>query len=106
MIEEYFVELIADAPSDDKCMKSVDYILEFYIDGNSRFSPTIRASPPDPEEKRTTHGAESFRAYLNEQFYASHPNIFVFVHVLLKLQTPSYIKMRTLTVKAPVRKYD
>ncbi|CAC5397336.1 unnamed protein product [Mytilus coruscus] len=105
-IEECFIELIADAPSDDKCMKFADYILEFYTDGNSRFPPTIWASPPDPEEKRTTNGAESFHAHLNEQFYASHPNIFVFVDVLLKLQTTSYIKMRTLTVKAPVRKYE
>ena len=54
---------------------------------------------PDPEEKRTTNGVESFRAYLNEQFYASHPTIFVFVDVLLKLKTTSYIKMRTLTVE-------
>ena len=31
-----FVELIVGAPSDDKCMKFADYILEFYIiDGNS-----------------------------------------------------------------------
>ncbi|CAC5372515.1 unnamed protein product [Mytilus coruscus] len=100
-IEECFVELIADAPSDDKCMKFADYILEFYIDGNSRFPPTIWASPPDPEEKRTTNGAESFHAHLNEQFY-----IFVFVDVLLKLQTTSYIEMRTLSIKAPVRKYE
>ena len=53
-------------------------------------------STPDPEEKWTTNGAESFRAHLNEQLNASHPNIFVFVDVLLKLQTTSYIQMQKL----------
>ena len=99
MIKVCFVELIADSPSDNKCMKFADYILEFYIDKNSRLPPTIWASP---DQKRTTNGAESFHAHLNEKSDASHPNIFVCVDVLLKLQTTSYIKMRTLTVKAPV----
>jgi hypothetical protein len=101
-IEECFVELIAD----EKCMKFADYILETYIDGNSRFPPIFWAAPPDPEAKRTTNGPESFHAHLNEQFYACHPSIFVFVDVLLQLQTTSYIKMRTLSIKALVRKNE
>ena len=71
-----------------------DYILETYIDGDSRFPPIFWAAPPDPEAKRTTNGPESFHAHLNEQFYACHPSIFIFVDILLQLQTTSYINMR------------
>ena len=98
---------IEELVADEKCMKSVaDYIMETYIDGNSRFPPLFWAAPPDPEAKRTTNGLESFHAHLNEQFYTCHPSIFVFVDVLLQLQTTSYIKMRTLYIKAPVRKNE
>jgi hypothetical protein len=51
-------------------------------------------------------GPESFHTHLNEQFYTCHPSIFVFVDVLLQLQTTSYIKMRTLSIKATVRKNE
>ena len=74
-------------------------VLEFWIDGNLRYPPTILASLPDPEEKWTTNGAESFHVHLNEQLYASQSNIHVFVDVLLKMQTKSCIKMITLNFK-------
>ena len=77
-----------------------------YIDGNSRFPPIFWAAPPDPEAMRTINGPGSFHAHLNEQFYACHPSIFVFVDVLLQLQTTSYIKTRTLSIKAAVRKNE
>jgi hypothetical protein len=35
-----------------------------------------------------------------------HPTIFIFLDVLLKIQTPSYIKIRTLHIQAATRKNE
>ena len=46
-IWDCFVDLMADAPLNDKCSRFVDYILENYVTVNSKFPPTIWAAPPD-----------------------------------------------------------
>ena len=96
-IEDCFVDLMADAPLNDKCSRFVDYILENYVTVNSKFPPTIWAAPPDPDTKRTTNGPESFHSHLNAQFYACHPSIFIFLDVLLQIQKTSYIKNKNIT---------
>jgi hypothetical protein len=35
-----------------------------------------------------------------------HPTIFIFLDVLLKIQTPSYTKIRTLHIQAATRKNE
>ena len=93
-------DLIADALLNDKCSRFVDYILENYVTINLKFPPTIWAAHQDAGTKRTTNGHESFHSHLNAQFYACHPSIFIFLDVLLKIQTTSYIKIRTLHIQA------
>jgi hypothetical protein len=51
-------------------------------------------------------GLKSFYSHLNAQFYACHPSIFIFLDVLLKIQTTSYIKIRTLDIQAVTRKHE
>jgi hypothetical protein len=40
---------------------------------------------------------ESFDAHFNALFYSAHPNIFVLVSALQKVQNETYIKMRSVT---------
>lgn len=44
---------------------------------------------------RTTNNCESFHAKFNSSFYNTHPNIFLFIQVLLTFQTEIYVKIRT-----------
>ncbi|CAC5397190.1 unnamed protein product [Mytilus coruscus] len=106
-IEDCFVEdIMAVTPQNEKCLKFADYILENYVAADSKFPPQIWASPPDTEAKRTTNGPESFYSHFNSQFYACNPSIFIFMNVLQKIQTTAYIKIRSLSAIAPVRKND
>ncbi|CAC5397740.1 unnamed protein product [Mytilus coruscus] len=106
-IEDCFVEdIMAVTPQNEKCLKFSDYILENYVAADSKFPPQIWASPPDSEAKRTTNGPESFHSYFNSQFYTCHPSIFIFMDVFQKIQTTTYIKIRSLSAIAPFRKND
>jgi hypothetical protein len=42
----------------------------------------------------------------NGQFYCSHPSIYLFLDVVLKLQTISYIKIRSINEKVPLSSAD
>jgi hypothetical protein len=55
------------------------------------------------DEKRTNNAAESYHAHLNEQFYFPHPTIFVFMDVVQKLQSVSYVKIRGSDTQALTR---
>ena len=80
-------------PEDPRCTSFADYILENYIVPDSRFLPTLWSSLPSLNAKRTTNGAESLHTHYNEQFYAPHPTIFIFLDVLSKIQTTTYVKV-------------
>ena len=57
---------------------------------------------PDLTSKRTNNGPESFHSKLNAHFYAGHPNIFLFVDVIKKIQAT--IKSRAIdSIFAPRR---
>jgi hypothetical protein len=88
---DFAVELMADIPDDQRCLKFADYVVENYISPESTFPPPMWSAQPSAEVKRTTNGAESFHAHFNEQFYSAHPCIFVFLDNLLKIQTTTYI---------------
>ena len=73
---------------------------------DSRFPPTLWSSLPSLNAKRKTNGAESFHAHYNEQFYAAHPTIFIFLDVLSKIQTTTYVKVRTIHMPAVIRRSE
>jgi hypothetical protein len=93
-------------PEDPRCISFADYILESYIVPDSRFPPTLWSSLPSLNTKRATNGAESFHAHYNEQFYAAHPTIFIFLDVLSKIQTTTYVKVRTIHMPAVIRRSE
>jgi hypothetical protein len=80
--------------------------LENHIVLDSRFPPTLWFSLPSLNAKRTTNGAELFHAHYNEQFYAVHPTIFIFLDVLSKIQTTTYVKVRTIHMPAVIRRSE
>ena len=67
-------------------MKFADYVLENYIDVDSKFLPTLWAQVPDVSGAipHTNNGAEAYHSQVNVEFYVKHPNIYMFVDVLKK----------------------
>jgi len=77
-------------------MSSSEYVLENYIDVDSKFPPTLWAKPPDLLFPYTNNGAESYHSHLNAEFYVKHPNIYVFVDVLKQIQQTAYVSMNSM----------
>ena len=71
-----------DIPSDSKCEKCADYLIDNYVTTKSKFPPHLWAEVPS-DYKRTSNGPVSFHAHFNEQFYFGHPGIYTFLDVLL-----------------------
>lgn len=103
-VEDYFVdELMADAPQDDRCKRYMDYPVDNYTSLNSKYPPVLRDEIPS-HTKRTNNAAEFFHAHFIELFYTFYPSIYVFLDVLVKPQRNTYIKMRSISKPATVRK--
>jgi len=73
-------------------MNSSDYVLENYI--------------ADLLFPYTNNGAESYHNHLNAEFYIKHPNIYVFVDVLKKIQQTAYVSMNRMSQQARISKYE
>jgi hypothetical protein len=104
-VEDIFVYLMSVAPDDEKCITFADYLVENYVTNDSKFPPSLWAEIPS-DEKMTNIAAESYHAHLNEQFYSPHPTIFVFIDVVQKLQSVSYMKMRGNDTQALTRRTE
>ena len=104
-VEDSFIEdIMSDAPNNDKCLQFADYVLAGYITDSSTFPPSMWAAVPDLTSKRTNNGPESFHSKLSAHFYASHPNVFLFVDVIKKMQATTYITSRAIdSIFAPRR---
>ena len=57
---------------------------------DSKFTPDMWAVIPS-EEKITNNGTESLHSHFKEQFYASHPTIFIFNELYLAITTSNYL---------------
>jgi hypothetical protein len=90
-VDSFVEEMIPEAPTKERCSKFSDYLLETYVDENSKYPPTMWASKPCSTAKRTDNGPESFHSHFNDQFYCAHPCIYVFIDVLKQIQTTNYI---------------
>lgn len=105
-IEEAFAEdVMSDAPTDSRCVQFADYLTDVYVTHESRFPPDVWSEPPSLA-KRTTNGPESFHSHYNAQFYTSHPSIFVFLDVILQIQTLTYIKIRNISSIMPLSRCE
>jgi len=99
----FIEEFMAHCTNDPKMSTFCDYLTENYIDEFSRFPSNVWASFSISSE-RTTNSCESFHAKLNSLFTKSHPNIFLFIHVLnTRIQTDTYIILRS-THKTKINK--
>ena len=90
-----------DAPASETAMQFAHYVLENYIAVDSKFPPIFWAKPPDLLFPYTNNGAESYHRHLNAEFYVKHPNIYVFVDVLKKIQQLECGPMPNLMVALP-----
>ncbi|XP_071173818.1 uncharacterized protein [Mytilus edulis] len=100
-VADCFVEdFMAVVPNDKPCIEFADYLTDTYITDESLFPPHLWAEVPS-SLKRTNNGPESFHAHYNEQFYHSHPSIYIFLDTIIKLQSVTYIKIRSLNIDAP-----
>ena len=93
--DSFVEEMIPEAPTNERCFKFSDYLLETYVNENSKCPPTIWASKPCSTSKRINNGPESFHSHFNDQFYSAHLCIYmyVFIDVLKQIQTTTYIKI-------------
>lgn len=92
-VENSFVDdLYSVMPSNEKCVKYADYLVDNYICEVATFTPDMWASCTQSLE-RTTNGCESFHSKFNESFYMSHPDIFKFIDVIKDVQLNTYIKI-------------
>ena len=106
-VEDSFVfDLMPGAPDEDSaCDKYADYLLSTYIASDSIFPPDLWASSPE-NSRRTNNAAEAFQSHYNAQFYAAHPNIYIFLDVISKMQANAYVKTRFVGTPAPKMKRE
>ena len=106
-VEDSFVEdWMPQAPNDERAEMFSDYVLNNYILDSAKFPPIMWAEIPSTV-KRTNNGAEAFHSHFNRQFYSCHPTIFVFLDVLTKTQTNTYIQIRGIyTEERAIRKAE
>jgi hypothetical protein len=98
--------LLCRRHSDETCTAFVDYVLDTYVFNVSCYPPSFWEAAPTPNSKRINNGSESFHSHYNEQFYSHHPNIYIFIDVIKKIQATTYVKMRSLDMSAAVRKQE
>ena len=72
---------------------------------DSKFTPDMWAGILS-EKKRTNNYTESFHAHINEQFYTSHPTIFIYIDILKKVQATTNVKLRSLDYQTPRKKVE
>ena len=67
-VEDCFVEdIMTDTPEDNRCMQFADYVLEGYIAPTSTYSPSMWASIPEENSKRTNNGPEGFPGHCQRE---------------------------------------
>jgi hypothetical protein len=76
-----------------------------YIAGSSG-NTLIISSPKQSSTSLGSRKASPKNDLRNEQFYAAHPTIFIFLDVLSKIQTTTYVKVRTIHMPAVIRRSE
>jgi len=85
-----------DMPDDARCRKFADYVVDNFVAADSDFPPTLWTHAPDVMPV-TTNGAESYHGRLNAEFNVPHPNIYIFLEVLLRQQAATYVTVTSLS---------
>lgn len=90
--------LVSSANENSKIKQFTDYVFQNYVSSDAEYPPHIWAQF-SASINRTTNTCESFHSKLNNDFYSAHPNIYIFVDVLLGIQCETYIKSRSMAVR-------
>lgn len=91
----FAIDFASILPKNDLVIKFSDYLVDNYIDENSKFPPHIWAEHSSSVE-HTTNACESFHNQYNSSFYSAHPNLHQFIKVLLDFQLETYRKVRSV----------
>ena len=106
----FALDFISNLPNDKRVEQFCDYLIENYVHSDSTFPLTVCAEC-SATSLSTIIACESFHAHFNALFYSAHPNIYITVSALQKIQHETYIKMRSVTTRrlkksATVKKED
>jgi hypothetical protein len=58
---------MTDTPVDNRCRQFADYVLEGYIAPTSTYPPSMWASIPEENSKRTNNGPEGFPGHCQRE---------------------------------------
>jgi len=98
-VSDWFAfDFIFNYPNDKRVEQFCVYLLENYINADSNLSPPVW-SECSALSLRTINACES--SHFNALFCSSHPNNFVLVSALRKIQNGTYIKVRSVTTQKP-----
>lgn len=95
-------DFMPEKPQDSKVDQFTDYLVDNYIDSESKFPPEIWAEN-SCSILRTTNACESFHSKFKRENASPYPNIHSFLKVLLEMQTDTYIKLNS--IKRSEKKY-
>lgn len=93
--DAFSFEFAEEKPVDPRITEFADYLTDNYIDEYSSFPPSVWAANSE-SITRTTNACESFHAKFNADCSSPHPNINVFLKVILAVQTDTYIKINSV----------
>jgi len=88
-------EIMTIQPINSSLTKFTNYLVENYISFNSTFPPKLWASNSISCE-RTANSCEAFHDSFSTNFYSPHPNIFVFLKVIIETQISAYIEINSV----------
>ena len=93
----FALDFIYNLPKDKRVEQFCEYVLENYVDTDCAFPPLVWSECS--ASSRIINTCESFHAHFSALFYSAHPNIFVHVSALKKIQDETYIKMRSVITR-------
>ena len=107
----FALDFTSNYPNGKRVEEFWDYLLENCIDADFTLPPPVWSECSASSSLRTINARESFRDHFNALFYSVHPNIFVLISALQKIQNETYIKRRSITTRrlkklATVKKED
>lgn len=96
-VGDYFaLDFTEDMPENEGLRQFYDYLVANYIDEESIFLPSMWAEH-STNFARTTNFFESFHSRFNSSFYSCHPDLYIFVNVLINdFQFQTYIQIQSV----------
>lgn len=95
--ECFGIDFASIQPKNQAIVTFADYLVDNYIAEDALFPLHIWAEHSSSLQN-TTNACESFHSKYNSNFYSAHPNIWIFINVLLNCQIDSYIKQRSTKI--------